>query len=196
MKPMRNVRDRLRSLGRPPTLPSLYDLHPHAIAAARRDLGLQIVPVDEIVGTTRHPSQNTADFLPLPQLRGQNWRARWQRLCRAVDRLEVLPPVDLLKVGDKYYVTDGHNRVAAARRAGMVGIDADVTELLLPGMATAPPPQHVTTSLIDGGALREAAAGRLSRTAERSSASDRLGREQLLSADAEADPDADSADPE
>jgi hypothetical protein len=196
MKPMRNVRDRRRSFGRSPILPSLYDLHPHAMAAPRRDLGLQIVPVDEIVGTTRHPSQNTADFLPLPQLRCQNWRARWQRLCRAVDRLEVLPPVDLLKVGDKYYVTDGHNRVAAARRAGMVGIDADVTELLLPGMAAAPPPQHITTSLIDGGALRDAAAGRLSRTAERSSASDRLDRDQLLSADAEADPDADSADHE
>jgi hypothetical protein len=177
---MQTVRNRLRSLGRTAILPSLYDLHPHAAAASRRELGIRTVPVDEIVGTTRRPSQSTTDFLPLPQLRGQNWRARWQRLRRAMDRMEVLPPVDLLKVGDQYFVTDGHNRVAAARRAGMIGIDADVTELLLPGMAASAPPAHVSPSMIDNMALRDAAAGRLSRTAERSEATDRLDREELL----------------
>lgn len=180
---MRLLPDRLRSLRRVSLLPSLYDQYPHAAAASRRELGVQVVPLDQIVGTTRHPSQSTADFLPLPQLRGQNWRARWQRIRRAIDRLEVLPPVDLLKVGDRYFVTDGHNRVAAARRAGVVGIDADVTELLLPGVASTSAPHHVSTSLMDKTAMRDAAAGRLSRTAERSAATDRLGREQLLDTD-------------
>ncbi len=183
---MRTVRDRLRSLGRTAILPSLYDRYPHAASATRRELGIRTVPVDAIVGTTRRPSQSTADFLPLPQLRGQNWRARWQRLRRAMDRLEVLPPVDLLKVADEYFVTDGHNRVAAARRAGMVGIDADVTELLLPGAAVTPAPHHVSASMIDNAAVRDAAAGRLSRTAERSEATDRLGRDELLSGEPDA----------
>ncbi len=180
---MRLLPHRLRSLRRVDLLPSLYDEYPHAAAAARRELGLQIVPIDEIVGTTRRPSQSTSDFLPLPQLRGQNWRARWQRLRRAMDRHEVLPPVDLLKVGDRYFVTDGHNRVAAARHAGVVGIVADVTELLLPGVETAWVPQLVSTAPIDRAAMRDAVAGRLSRTAERTAASDRLGREELLEAD-------------
>ncbi len=82
-------------------LPSLYDVHPGASTASRRRVGVRSVPIDQIVGTMRHPSQNTADFLPLPRLRGQNWRARWQRINRAVDRLAMLPPIDLVQVGDE-----------------------------------------------------------------------------------------------
>ena len=58
------------------TLPSLYDVHPAAGRAPRRAIGLRSVPLVQIVGTMRHPSQNTADFLPLPRLRGTNWRGR------------------------------------------------------------------------------------------------------------------------
>ncbi len=177
---MRCVRRRWRTFGRPAILSSLYDLHPHAAAAVRRMRGVEIVPVDRIVGTTRHPSQVTADFLPLPELRGQNWRARWLRIRKAVDALAVLPPVDLLKVGDEYFVTDGHNRVAAARRAGVVGIDADVTELLLPGVTSDPTPQQTPTSMLETHALRRAGQGRVSRTVEQPADSDRIRRDELL----------------
>ena len=177
---MRSVRSRLRALGRPTPLPSLYDLHPQAASAARRMRGIEIVPVERIVGTTRHPSQVTADFLPLPELRGQNWRARWQRLRKAVDAMVVLPPIDLLKVGDDYFVTDGHNRVAAARRSGMVGIDADVTELLLPGVEFELAPPLASTSMLETQALRRAGQGRMSRTAEQPTEADELLRDQLL----------------
>ena len=126
----RIFRRRLPRLARPSAvLPSLYERHPEATTALRRPRGLQVVPIDRIVGTTRHPSQNTSDFLPLPGLRGRNWRARWLRIRNAVDALSILPAVELVKVGDEFYVADGHNRVAAALRAGAVAIDADVTEL-------------------------------------------------------------------
>src|SRR5687767_11084370 len=82
---------RQRSAASRAVLPSLYELHPEATTAARRALGLQAVPLDKIVGTLRRPSQNTADFLPLPLLRGNNWAGRWQRILRATDRLDVLP---------------------------------------------------------------------------------------------------------
>lgn len=141
--------------------------------------GVQIVPVDHIVGTTRHPSQVTDDFLPLPELRGQNWRARWQRINRAVDQLAPLPPVDLIKVGEDYFVTDGHNRVAAAREAGMVGIDADVTELIVPGVEPGPIPASSSSSLLETKALRSAGEGRLSPTAEQHLTPD-VGRAGLI----------------
>jgi hypothetical protein len=162
----------------------LYDRHPDAAAATRRALGLQEVPLDRIVGTVRHPTQNTSDFLPLPVLRGRNWEARWQRLLKAVDALQTLPPVELMKVGDEYYVVDGHNRVAAAQRAGQVAIDADVTELLLLG-ADAAPGQHqhepdAHTLLLGADEVREAVVGRQSRTAERRSRVDSLRREELV----------------
>jgi hypothetical protein len=161
-------------------LPSLYDRHPEATRAARRPVGVRTVPLDRIVGTMRHPSQNTADFLPLPRLRGRNWQGRWQRINGAMDRLELLPPVDLGQVGDDYYVEDGHNRVAAALRNGGVEIDADVTQLLLPGIQPSERGWTDTSSLVGGEELRQAAAGRHSRTVEQRSEADELSRADLL----------------
>jgi hypothetical protein len=162
-------------------LPSLYELHPGAATAARRALGLQTVLIDQIVGTLRRPSQNTADFLPLPQLRGNNWAGRWQRILRATDRLDVLPPVELVKLGDEYYVADGHNRVAAARSVGAVAVDADVTELIPAGSEAPPPPVgSLSSSLAGAEEIREAAAGRHSRTAEHRFDADEVARRDLL----------------
>jgi hypothetical protein len=187
MPSRRPLRDRLRRLRPAATrrepLPSLYDRHPRAETALRRPRGLQIVPIDRIVGTTRHPSQNTVDFLPLPYLRGRNWNARWQRIQRAVDDLSTLPAVDLVQVGDEYYVADGHNRVAAARGAGAVAIDADVTELVLPGVQRSAEAtdthQDAASLLLGADEIRQAASGRQSRTAEHRTNVDELRREQL-----------------
>ena len=176
------VAERWRARTRTTTLPSLYDRYPDAVAATRRMRGVQSVPLDKVVGTLRHPSQNTADFLPLPQLRGNNWRARWQRINRALNDLAILPPVELVKVGDEYFVSDGHNRVAAARLNGGVEVDADVTELVVPGVETAPAPEAVGSSLAAGVQLREAGSGRLSRTASHSDAADLIGRRDILRA--------------
>lgn len=165
------------------TLPSLYDIHPAAGRAPRRSIGLRTVPIDRIVGTARHPSQNTADFLPLPRLRGRNWLGRWQRLNRATAQLAILPPVELVQVGDDYYVVDGHNRVAAARRAGAVEIDADVTQLLVPGVTSPGQATVDPTSLVGTAELRQAASGRQSRLVEQRSALDEVTRHDLLRTD-------------
>jgi len=161
-------------------LPSLYEDHPEATRAPRRPLGVRSVPIDRIVGTMRHPSQNTADFLPLPGLRGENWRARWQRISRANERLEALPPIDLFQVGDEYYVADGHNRVAVARQAGAVDIDASVTQLLVPGTTTPGMAEFDATSLIGSESVRNAARGRYSRTVEQRASADRISRQDLV----------------
>jgi len=188
MPSRRPLRDRLphlphrRRRGRE-LLPSLYERHPKAYSALRRPRGLRVVPIDRIVGTTRNPSQNTADFMPLPSLRGRNWQGRWQRIRRAIDDLSTLPAVDLLQVGDEYYVADGHNRVAAALDAGAVAIDADVTELVMPGMRAttglSETHQDAASLLLGADELRQAASGRQSRTAEHRPNVDELRREQL-----------------
>jgi len=161
-------------------LPSLFDRYPSAIVAPRRRVGLRGVPLDRIVGTMRHPSQNTADFLPLPRLRGENWRARWQRINRALDGLAVLPPVDLVQVGEDFYVEDGHNRVAAARLAGAGEVDADVTQLMLPDVSRPAQGTLEASSLVDSDVVRQAGRGRHSRTVEQRTATDGLSREDLL----------------
>lgn len=170
-------------------LPSLYDVHPAALTAPRRPVGVRTIPLDRIVGTLRHPSQNTADFLPLPKLRGANWRGRWQRLTGAMDRLAVLPPIDVVQVGDEYWVSDGHNRVAAALRAGVVDIDADTVQLLLPGLE--PPERGWTdaTAVVGGEELRQAAVGRHSRTVEQRTVADATSRSDLLRDEFGSDPE-------
>ena len=64
-------------------------------------------------------------------------RSRWQRLALAQRRGARIPPIDVYRVGDRHFVTDGHHRVSVAAATGQQWIDAHVTELL-----TAPPPRQ------------------------------------------------------
>jgi hypothetical protein len=147
-------------------LPLLWEVHPAANNAARRDLGLLTVPLEQIRGTAVEGAQRGGDFKPIPRLRGTNWQGRWHRIKSAINRLEPLPPVDLLKAGDEYWVLDGHNRVAAALELDQVALDASVLELLLPGLPREDAPTDAGMYLVD--AMREVRAageGRRSRTA-------------------------------
>ena len=46
--------------------------------------------------------------------------------------MTILPPIDVLRYDDTYWVSDGHNRVGMALYTGQAGIDADVTDLTDP----------------------------------------------------------------
>jgi hypothetical protein len=71
-------------------------------------------------------------------MRDANWAARWQRLRAANERLAHFPPIDAIRFAGRYWVSDGHNRVALALYEGQPEIDANVTELHLPGERTQP----------------------------------------------------------
>jgi hypothetical protein len=137
---------RLRRLARNP-LPYLYDVHPEARHASPRELGVQTINVDDIGGTAvGPPGQRGMDFLPMKPLRTLNWQARWQRVRAANDRLAILPPIDVVRFGGRYWVLDGHNRVASALYGGQVEIDANVVELGRPdGKSSSPPGSLVAT---------------------------------------------------
>lgn len=156
---------RLRKAARSP-LPNLYELHPAARVAPRRPLGLKTIPVAEILGTAvEGPAQRGGDFLPLPQLRGRNWGARWQRLLQAHERLVILPPIEVVQAAGGYWVVDGHNRVAAALYGGQDDIDASVTHVHLAGDAAEPRTGSLAAGLADAAELRAAGEGRLTRGA-------------------------------
>ncbi len=148
----------------------LFDVHPEARRAAPREVGLKIVPIDSILGTAvEGPAQRGADFLPLRPRRGADWEARFQRIQNALERLDTLPPVELLRFGDGYWVLDGHNRVGAGLRIGQVAVDANVTDLRMPGSrATA---TRIAPYLEGSGDLRAAGTGRRRSTS--------LGRESV-----------------
>src|SRR5215207_8639834 len=90
-------------------------------------LGHQIVPVKHIVGSEGRYSDFDRRFLPLTEAVEDRWRS----IERAMERLIDLPPVDLWKISDVYFVRDGNHRVSVARWRGQGHIDAFVTELLV-----------------------------------------------------------------
>ncbi|HAZ27555.1 TPA: transcriptional regulator [Candidatus Acetothermia bacterium] len=92
---------------------------------AWRYRGLQEVEVEQIVGSVNRYQDFDRAFFPL---RGASPRLR--QIEDAWRKGEVLPPVNLYKIGDAYFVEDGHHRVAAARRSGARSIDAEVMEFV------------------------------------------------------------------
>ena len=148
-------------MGKQP-LANLWELHPEARSSTFRELAPRVVPVDLIAGTAvEGPVQRGGDFLPVRERRGADWRGRWQRILNALDELVALPPVDLVKFGDRYWVVDGHNRVAAALYNGQDDIDANVVEARMPGV----PSDHDHSAIApylaaDSLELREAGRGR------------------------------------
>ena len=140
-------------------LPNLYEVYPDVRRATPREIGLRSIDLDEIVGTAvAGAAQRGSDFLPLPAFRSRNWASRWQRILHAIDNLAILPPVDLVRYGGKYWVLDGHNRIAAAHHVGQVEVDANVTELVPPGQNPTERPGNLAAAL--GGTTAVRAAGR------------------------------------
>jgi len=153
------VARRLSRQAREP-LANLYELFPEARQASPHELGMRFVPVEEIRGTAvAGAAQRGGDFLPLKPFRGENWEARWRRLRDANDRLQPLPPVDLIKYDGEYWVVDGHNRVAVTLYANGVGLDAMVTELVSMDGQTSERPRNLLSYLGETGELRAAASG-------------------------------------
>jgi hypothetical protein len=85
-------------------------------------LGLQIIPVDRIVGSV----DKVRDFDPKFRPRTGRNRQRWERLAEAARRGESLPPIDVYQIGDLYFVRDGHHRVSVHRALELPTIEADV----------------------------------------------------------------------
>ncbi|MBU4224381.1 MAG: hypothetical protein KKC71_00990 [Chloroflexi bacterium] len=88
--------------------------------------GIQVVEVKRIVGSLNRYQQFDRAFL---QKRSDS-ADRWERIDRAFYEDISLPPVVLYKVGEVYFVVDGHHRVSVAREQGQVFIDAEVRECL------------------------------------------------------------------
>ena len=91
-----------------------------------RDLGLQLVELDTILGTVDRPHGFDREFRPT----SSRVRTRWERIAAARRRGEPMPPVDLYRVGEVHFVRDGHHRVSVARALGDREIDAYVVEVL------------------------------------------------------------------
>lgn len=94
--------------------------------------GMREIPVERIVGSV----DRSVDFDRFfrPRNRGD--------LKKRLDSLKVafkdqaMPPISVYEASDLYFVSDGHHRVALARREGVDFLDAEVTALHLSSQLT------------------------------------------------------------
>ena len=90
--------------------------------------GEQEIPVDRVVGTASAQAKS-ADFDPAFLPISSRLRDRWTRIYREMTEGDELPPIDVYKVGENYYVIDGHNRVSVSRALGRPTIMARVIDV-------------------------------------------------------------------
>ena len=110
--------------GQPGTLLSYDDVKEKLRIGGPIYRGVQPVEIRKIVGSLNRYHQFDRAFLPL-----ENEAAtRWKSIDRAFYQDVNLPPVVLYKVGEVYFVVDGHHRVSVAREKGQLEIDAEVRE--------------------------------------------------------------------
>jgi hypothetical protein len=108
-------------------LPSFEEAAQRAGVVSRAHIGVRPIRVKRIIGTAGKAGKVGTDFLPLERgPAGANFRA----ILRRMEAGEELPPITVYQLRNRYYVVDGHTRVAAAKALGIEFIDADVTEAL------------------------------------------------------------------
>jgi hypothetical protein len=111
--------------GREAELLELEDVERRLRPFARRYLGIRAIPLKNVVGTEGRVGAFTRAFEP----RHRFSRDRLRSLAEAFPD-GGFPPIVAVKLGDTYFVIDGHHRVALARRSGGETIDADITEFV------------------------------------------------------------------
>ena len=88
--------------------------------------GVVNVPLDRIIGSEGRTDDFDGAFNPL---KSHN-RDRWIGIAAARRQGTILPPVDLIQVGESFYVRDGNHRVSVAKAAGQVEIEAQILYVL------------------------------------------------------------------
>jgi hypothetical protein len=89
----------------------------------RKFIGVQEIPVEQIVGTLNRQSDFDHKFRPLKSY----LRDRWVNVYLSLEN-DSWTPIVVHKVGEQYYVEDGHHRVSVARSLGRTFIEAKIWE--------------------------------------------------------------------
>jgi len=144
--------------GKSPELLSFDDIKTRLRLRQESYKGLQDVPLDRIVGSVGRYRDFSSSFLP----KGNSIQERWSRVYAKIHSMEGVPPIELYKVDDVYFVRDGNHRVSVARELGAKTIEAHVTELptsvdLEPGMT----PEELDAAAAHAAFLEETGLGRI-----------------------------------
>ena len=120
-----NLRRFLRQMTRreDDELVAYEELRKHLTAVESSERRLEDVPLDAIVGSVGRYSDFTSEFMP----KNNADRDRWVRVKLAMTGIEGVPPIEVYKLGEAYFVRDGNHRVSVAREMGFTHLQAFVT---------------------------------------------------------------------
>ena len=91
-----------------------------------RRIGLKTIELRSVVGSVDRTSDFDRRFRPT----SNRLRERWQGINMAQRSGRGMPPISVYRIGDLYFVRDGHHRVSVALALGNTVIEAHVTEVL------------------------------------------------------------------
>ena len=114
-----------RLSGRPADLLSFDEVVGKLGVSGQSSLGVHQIPIAAIVGSVGRYQDFSRTFLP----RLEEDEDRWVRVGAAANSIADLPPIEVYKVGDSYFVLDGNHRVSIARQQKLRYIDAAVVEV-------------------------------------------------------------------
>jgi len=109
--------------GRSHSLLQLSAVEADCRVRSRHWAGTRTVPIRHIRGSEGRCGDFDADFRPLQE----HSRDRWVGIATARERGRTLPPVELVQIGDLYFVRNGHHRISVGRAMGQEHIEAEVT---------------------------------------------------------------------
>lgn len=109
--------------GRSNRLLDLSQLQVSGRVSSRHYAGIKSVQINKIRGSEGRSNDFDNNFRPL----SERARDRWSSIFVARLNGTPMPAVDLIQVGDCYFVRDGHHRISVALTIGEQAIDAHVT---------------------------------------------------------------------
>jgi hypothetical protein len=121
--------------GRSSRLLDLKTIAANNTIRARHAASLQVVSIGQIRGSEGRADDFDAAFHPLQS----HTEVRWRSVARAWLGGITMPPVELVQIGDTYFVRDGHHRISVARALGQQAIEAHVTIWQIEQPAARPP---------------------------------------------------------
>lgn len=95
--------------------------------SSRIPIGVRPIRVKRIVGSAGKANKIGMDFRPLGSGPAEG---NYKTILRLMGAGTTFPPITVYQIGNRYFVIDGHTRVAAAKALNVEFIDADVLECL------------------------------------------------------------------
>lgn len=90
------------------------------IESHRSSSHIVTVPIRNIKGSLDRSEDFDTEFHPL----NVNSRSRWMSIATAVRKGIPMPAVELVQVGENYYVRDGHHRISVAKDMEQEAVEA------------------------------------------------------------------------